>query len=33
MGFVSAYGRVSHLFGVSSTWLEAGLLAKYPFEF
>lgn len=33
MGFVSAYGRISHLFGVNSTWLEAGVLLKYPVEF
>lgn len=32
VGFVTAYGRVSHLFEPKSTWLEAGLLLKYPFE-
>lgn len=32
IGFVTAYGRVSHLFEPKSTWLEAGLLLKYPFE-
>lgn len=33
MGFVSAFGRFSHLFEPSSSWLEAGLLVKYPLEF
>lgn len=32
IGFVTAYGRVSHLFEPKHTWLEAGLLLKYPFE-
>lgn len=32
IGYVSAFGRVSHLFDVGQTWLEAGLLLKYPVE-
>jgi hypothetical protein len=32
IGYVTAYGRVSHLFD-DRTWLEAGLLLKYPVEF
>lgn len=32
IGYVTAYGRVSHLFD-DRTWLEAGLLLKYPIEF
>lgn len=32
IGYVAAFGRVSHLFDVGQTWFEAGLLLKYPVE-
>ncbi len=33
IGYVTVYGRVSHLFEAKRTWVEAGLLLKYPVEF
>lgn len=33
MGVVSAYVRASHVFDPGTTWLETGLLLKYPVEF
>ena len=32
MGYVTGYARLSHLFE-GATWLEAGVLLKYPVEF
>lgn len=33
IGYITAFGRVSHLFEDKRTWVEAGLLLKYPVEF
>lgn len=33
IGYITAFGRVSHLFEDERTWVEAGLLLKYPVEF
>ncbi len=33
IGYVTVFGRVSHLLEAQQTWVEAGLLLKYPVEF